>query len=164
MTAYLDECANGLRGYVEQASGALSHLCESPIEVGLLQGFISLHLLNRQFRINGLRELAPLVTEYEARVYIQHEVDQYRLDFAVHVTGASGGKHRGAWIAVECDGHQFHERTKEQAKRDKARDRALATKGFRILRFTGSEIYESAFACAVDVHHLVQKIIEEWED
>lgn len=136
--------------------------CESPIEVGLLKGFIALHLLNRQFQIDGWRQ-SILVTDYEARIFIQHQVDEYRVDFAVHLTGASNGKQRSAWIAVECDGHQFHERTKEQAKRDKSRDRCLATKGFRMLRFTGSEIYESSFACAVDVHLLVQSIINEWE-
>jgi len=45
-------------------------------------------------------------------------------------------------IAVECDGHDFHEKTKEQAKRDKRRDRWLVVNDFYVFRYSGSEIYE----------------------
>ena len=45
-------------------------------------------------------------------------------------------------IAIECDGHDFHEKTKEQAKKDKQRDRYLVANNFYIFRYSGSEIYE----------------------
>jgi hypothetical protein len=54
-------------------------------------------------------------------------------------------------VLVECDGHDFHERTKDQAARDKKRDRNLATAGWTTLRFTGSEIYADPLKCASDV-------------
>ena len=54
-------------------------------------------------------------------------------------------------LVVECDGHEFHERTKEQAQRDKSRDREIMAAGFRTLRFTGSEIYRNAEKCALEV-------------
>lgn len=38
---------------------------------------------------------------------------------------------------IECDGHEFHERTKRQAARDRSRDRAIQAFGYRIFRFTG---------------------------
>lgn len=44
-------------------------------------------------------------------------------------------------LAVECDGHDFHEKTKEQARRDKSRDRILISHGIHTIRFTGSEIF-----------------------
>lgn len=44
-------------------------------------------------------------------------------------------------LALELDGHEFHERTKEQASMDKKRDRELTRDGWKILRFTGSEIW-----------------------
>jgi very-short-patch-repair endonuclease len=53
-----------------------------------------------------------------------------------------------AETVVECDGHDFHERTKEQAASDKARDRALQALGMRVLRFTGSEIWSDPLVCA----------------
>lgn len=46
-------------------------------------------------------------------------------------------------IAVELDGHDFHERTKQQASRDKKRDRSLLSKGWSVIRFTGSDVIKS---------------------
>lgn len=47
-------------------------------------------------------------------------------------------------VAVELDGHDFHERTKEQARRDRARERRLIAMGWTVVRFTGSEVYQDA--------------------
>ena len=68
----------------------------------------------------------------------------YRADFAVTTP-------EGAKVVVECDGHEFHEKTREQAARDKKRDRELQIAGWMVLRFTGSEIYRGAEYCARDV-------------
>jgi very-short-patch-repair endonuclease len=66
---------------------------------------------------------------------------KYRLDFALFFprTDESSDKIK---VAVECDGHDFHEKTKEQAQRDKEKDRFLQSKGWIVARFTGSEIYK----------------------
>jgi len=53
-------------------------------------------------------------------------------------------------LILECDGHAFHEKTKYQAARDKRRDRALQSLGYKVFRFTGSEIYNDAISCAVE--------------
>lgn len=63
-----------------------------------------------------------------------------------------------ARVAVELDGHDFHERTKEQAKRDKRRDRRLQVLGFRVLRFTGSEVYADPHRCVSEVLELIRSI------
>lgn len=55
-------------------------------------------------------------------------------------------------FCIECDGHEFHERTKEQARRDRARDRWFQAEGFAVLRFTGSEIFADAQKCAAEIH------------
>lgn len=47
-------------------------------------------------------------------------------------------------VFVELDGHDFHERTKEQARRDKSKDRLLQANGWIVFRYTGSEMYEDA--------------------
>lgn len=161
--AYIREAGKAMIMFIEQASDRLASKCESPIEVGFLQGLIAVHLCDPRLQIEGFPR-PKIASPCEAMVFIQHKVGDYRLDFAVHVTCQSDERPRSAWIAIECDGHEFHERTKEQAARDKARDRALTAKGFRILRFAGSEIYESSFACAADVLQLVRSIINEWED
>lgn len=83
-----------------------------------------------------------------AYVFPQTVIGQYRADFFIAYRrglNAVGG------IVVECDGHEFHEKTKQQVARDKARDRALQTEGYRVFRFTGSEIWRNPIACAAEV-------------
>lgn len=55
-------------------------------------------------------------------------------------------------FAIELDGHDFHERTKEQARKDRSRERAFIAAGWQVLRFTGSEVYEDAEACVEEVY------------
>lgn len=54
-------------------------------------------------------------------------------------------------VIVECDGHEFHERTKEQAAKDRARDRASVMGGYDVFRFTGSELWRDPMGCAEQV-------------
>jgi len=51
-------------------------------------------------------------------------------------------------LVVECDGHDFHDRTKEQSSRDRARDRALTGFGLQVFRFTGADICKDVMGCA----------------
>jgi Protein of unknown function (DUF559) len=76
---------------------------------------------------------------------ITTERGKFRPDFLFQVyepdTGIYG---RVVFLfGVEIDGHDFHEKTREQAQRDKSRDRVLLRAGIRLLRFTGSEVFHS---------------------
>jgi very-short-patch-repair endonuclease len=64
-------------------------------------------------------------------------------------------------VAIECDGHDFHERSKEQAAKDKARDRQLAALSIHVMRFTGSEIHRDAAKCVREVITLMDKRANE---
>lgn len=79
--------------------------------------------------------------------YPQFAVDCYRIDFLVRLPGRS----RSAVVCVECDGHEYHERTKEQAERDRQKDRFLQSTGATVFRFTGSEIWRDARGCAEEI-------------
>lgn len=68
---------------------------------------------------------------------------QYRIDFAFLPVASSACPP----FAVELDGHDFHERTKEQAARDRSRDRAMQNDGWQVIRFTGSELWKDPVAC-----------------
>jgi very-short-patch-repair endonuclease len=85
----------------------------------------------------------------------QAKLGKYRADFLItwhsRLAPRPGGPTFTRRIVVECDGHDFHERTKEQARRDKARDRTLQASGLVVMRFTGSEIWENPFTCANEV-------------
>jgi very-short-patch-repair endonuclease len=88
----------------------------------------------------------PLVTMI---VQPQAQIDDYRVDFlisALHLTNMAQRR-----LVVECDGHAFHERTKEQAARDRSRDRYLTSHDFDVFRFTGSEIWRDPWECASQI-------------
>jgi very-short-patch-repair endonuclease len=53
-------------------------------------------------------------------------------------------------LAVEIDGHDWHERTKEQAAADRARDRSLLAECIHTIRFTGAEVNASPSKCAAE--------------
>ena len=64
----------------------------------------------------------------------QQKIGNYRVDFLCYFMH---GKQK---YIIECDGHDFHEKTKEQAKYDKQRERYFVSQGYKVLRFSGSEI------------------------
>lgn len=95
--------------------------------------------------------LHPMVRERIFRdgtmlVQMQHKLLDWRADFVISIPSVSDKK-----VIVECDGHDFHERTKEQAARDRSRDRAAQEAGHMMLRYTGSEIYRDPMMCAENV-------------
>lgn len=60
-------------------------------------------------------------------------------------------------IVVECDGHEFHEKTKEQASRDKRRDRYFTKLGIVTLRYSGSEIVNNPSVITADIQEILAK-------
>jgi len=87
--------------------------------------------------------------EYDVLAANQYQMDGARTDFIfAHKNWRRGNVFR---LVVECDGHDFHERTKEQAARDRARDRMLQDKGWGVFRFTGSEIWKDPMGCAFQI-------------
>ena len=56
-----------------------------------------------------------------------------------------------AHVLVECDGHDFHERTKNQVEYGNNRDFNLKNAGYEVIHFSGSQIYKDPFSCAEKV-------------
>jgi hypothetical protein len=83
----------------------------------------------------------------------QTDVAGWRADFVFNIYATwrespeSGRKPGWDRLIVECDGHDFHERTKEQAARDRERDRNAQLEGIEIFRFTGSELWRDPLGC-----------------
>lgn len=82
-------------------------------------------------------------------IYPQHQLGDHRVDF--FIVCRFEGRADLRFLVVECDGHDFHERTKEQARRDRRRDRSMLLGGHSVMRFTGSEIFSDAEACASEI-------------
>src|SRR5215469_3608 len=127
--------------------------CESPIEqimlFGLLVTFATYFSETWSETADGFRFLT-IGTRELGHVILGLQVDlgRYRVDFLLGAAGVAGNRR----IVIECDGHDFHERTATQAQRDRSRDRWMQTEhGFIVLRFTGREIYGNTARCAGEI-------------
>jgi len=105
-------------------------------------------------------------------ISLQKRIDKYRVDFFVTMIipetvidrpdGARLLPRVEKSIIIECDGHNFHEKTKVQAKKDKSRDRKLQSLGHQVYHFTGSEIYSNPIEFASEViENLKDKALKE---
>ena len=58
-------------------------------------------------------------------------------------------------FVIECDGYEFHQKTKKQVEQDNERQRALQKEGYEVIRFSGSEIYHRPKKCALEVKKII---------
>lgn len=79
----------------------------------------------------------------------QFKIDRYYVDFMIG--GYIGDIYSS--LVVEIDGHEWHEKTKDQVAKDKKRERNLLLTPYScpIMRFTGSEIFNSKKKTYYDV-------------
>jgi very-short-patch-repair endonuclease len=165
------------RSYISKACHHLEKLfckCESPIEELMLFALCiacSEKADSVRYRADG-QEFGDLDLGIDAFwIQPQANVGAYRVDFLIeygaHVRQPEGKREpfEYEWatkgMIVECDGHAFHERTKEQAKRDKLRDRELQKLGYSVFHYTGSEIWTDVFDCANDALTALRKSMGE---
>jgi hypothetical protein len=67
-------------------------------------------------------------------------------------------------IVVECDGQDFHDRTKQQIAHDRKRDRAMQAAGHMVFRFPGPQIWADPYACADEVFKAARDVLEKDEE
>jgi very-short-patch-repair endonuclease len=142
-----ETCLADYNAAVTQFFDQCAEVCESPIEKLLLAALCSRMRLENTFFI--AHPVSPTDNVSRNGVYCtpQVKIGSYRVDFLLMDMRHEPPKR----TVIECDGHDYHERTKEQAKRDRSRDRWLAAEGIAVLRFTGSEIYNDPFLVADEI-------------
>ena len=137
--------------------------CNSPIEQLMalslnteLRSYRTIHVEPRLgIEIIEIRNQEEVITQ-SGKVYIP--------DFSIPVIDVKGPKTSGKMFAIECDGHDFHEKTKEQATHDKQRERDLIAEGYIVIRFSDSEIYRNPFKCASEVFDIIFKYFRKRPD
>ena len=105
--------------------------CESSIERLFLEAFDAIRTKN-------------IHTMYDYWLNPQVEIGNYRVDFELI-------NHKDKKIIVECDGHEFHQKSKQQVEKDNQRERDLKKLGYEVVRFSGSEIFKDAEKCVEDL-------------
>jgi hypothetical protein len=137
--------------------------CESPIEAVFAVWWVA--LADNLMRHNFWEEWS---------LHPQQEVAvggvAYRVDFEVspvneeHYEPLRALGYVRPRIAIELDGHDFHERTKEQVAHRNARDRALQQAGWLILHYSGSELVRNPGRAVVQVIEATFRVWSEaWD-
>lgn len=133
--------------------------CESPIEkqMALALWVCGGALTGGNVIIDSTPYTPSIPEPYKLVIKPQTKIGEYRVDFLLQyrtiIPKIENHKITRDFesckqLVIECDRHEFHEKTKEQAKRDKERDRKMQSFGFLVFRYTGSEIWSDAFKCA----------------
>lgn len=133
-----------------QFNHAAAMLCKSPIEQLLLAALIWAKFGYEHRAVEIWDSLSPKPST-DVVIAPQYQIEKYVADFAIFIHGVGQEEIK---IVVECDGHEFHEKNKEQAARDKRRNREIEISGWYLLKFTGSEIWQDHRRCAADVSKL----------
>jgi hypothetical protein len=121
--------------------------CESPIEAQI--GAALLMFFERAGR--PLKLALTFITDSapdELLLVPQYGWHYYRSDWAI-----VNPKSMGA-LLIECDGRDFHSSPLQKAH-DAKKDAAALNRGYLTLRFTGSQIYQDADACAQKIYDAV---------
>lgn len=67
-------------------------------------------------------------------------------------------------LVIECDGHEFHEKTKEQVIKGNERDYNLKLSGYEVLHFSGSQIFNEPLKCAFEIFDYIEKRVGGWTE
>lgn len=99
---------------------------------------------------------------------VECEGQKYRTDFTVVpetrlMLDAQRVGLQVAEVAIELDGHEFHERTKEQVEWRNRRDRALAASGWLVLHFSGAEFNRDPAGCVKSARQQIRDRFEQLE-
>lgn len=121
--------------------------CESPIEQLLALELEWIGLKN----INSYNPFVDVI-EIEKQKEITCENKKYRVDFFIPVLYLN---QENIGVIVECDGHEFHQKTKEQVEKDNNRTRDLQKAGYEVIRFSGTEIWHRPYRCAMEVKNII---------
>lgn len=124
--------------------------CESPIE----------QIFSLAYEIISF--VSP-PTEYSMNLICQHDIsangNKYRVDFCFDPSYFEEGYDKPFKLVIECDGHDFHERTKAQVVKGNKRDYDLKMAGYDVLHFSGSQIFNEPFQCAKETYdYILEKL------
>ncbi len=146
--------ADALEEIMANVCAAIMPSAGSPIERALFEALVTLFYVMTGMLPDVANQRA-LKSSAHWRITPQARIDGFRVDFLIEVFSDN------LRVVIECDGHAYHERTKAQAKKDRARDRDLQAMGYMVLRYTGSEIFTDPWGCAFDIWKKIESRHQE---
>ena len=114
-----------------------SEYCESPIEKILAVALV-------------IKTQETLY--FEPQVEIKTKNKKYIVDFLIFGDEiVNTYLKKDFQLIIECDGYNFHQKTKKQVDYDNQREYDLKMEKYEILRFSGSKIYNEPMKCAEEI-------------
>lgn len=176
LDARLDDLALEAASIFKSAVQILSASSESPIETAMVAGFVTLNSLSQEAKIfksksdyvsmafqsdRENKKLLPFVAVVPQWDEVLSSGRTVRYDFLLISGGVFDvyGDDRVVTanaVAVECDGFEWHDRTKEQFIDERKRCRESFADGIPVVRFAGTEIWASPFECAQEAVELAK--------
>lgn len=133
--------------------------CTSPIELIFITAFEIYCSDKRYIMLSPQHQIAIEFKKFYADFLFDSTDGLVR--FLINEENEDIFKNKKYKLVIECDGHEFHEKSKEQVKNDNERQYLLKMAGYDILRFSGSEIYNKPFECAEKTYNYIMKKIQE---
>lgn len=81
---------------------------------------------------------------------------RYRLDFVL-----TQGPH--AKVAIECDGYNFHRRTRREFAEELRREREVQKLGYRLYRFAADDLFDDPWAAGLEIVRNMGTVWPEFE-
>ena len=69
-------------------------------------------------------------------------------------------------VTVECDGHDYHNKTKRQVSNGNKRSNAMQKSGLTVIHFSGSDLFKYPYQCAEEAYCIIikkyKKDLKKW--
>ena len=121
--------------------------CESPIEQSLSMGF-EIYIYNPYIKDLTVIKQKDIIANGK----------KYRADFLIVVNYKRKNGVEPKLFVIECDGYEWHQKSKQQVEKDNIRTRDLQKSGYEVIKFSGTEIYHRCDDC---VKEIISIIIEK---
>lgn len=121
--------------------------CESPIEQ-----LLAIEMERVGLRYINLYNPFIEIIDIEKQAEIKCGRKKYRVDFQIPVIYKN---QKNLMFVIECDGYEFHQKTKKQVEYDNKRQRDLQKLGYEIIRFSGTEIWNDPYGCACEIKNII---------
>ena len=126
--------------------------CESPIEQVMALNLLTFKVIvEKVHRSMDWLEIIDIANQVPIKV----DDKTYRVDFLLKVAINVNNKKFYKNYIIECDGHDYHEKTKAQVTHGNRKERNLRTAGYDVVRFSGSEIFKKGMECVTDVIKII---------
>ncbi len=143
-----------LRQYKNKLTQYLD-FCNSPIE-----RIMSIQLAEVEMYYANMKNIEIIQIIPQNDIYLDN--NHYIADFMIPIIFKYDNKiFECIDLIIECDGHNFHEKTKEQVIKNNKRDRDLLSNGYQVLHFSGSEIFNDFAKIKWSIINFIENIYIE---